>query len=162
MLGGLRFWAVLLAKSREKFGHTWLAKNSFSCEYLLLSFRQYAEVYFLGIILHSSLWFLCGDNDFWAVITEGQIARHYYEGLRRKAASLTIQTYYRMHFARKHYRDLCCASTTIQSVLRGMAARKELHFRQQTKAAVIIQVCFQVSFYVFSHPWNAWETRCAE
>jgi hypothetical protein len=29
-----------------------------------------------------------------------------------------------------------------------MAARSELHSRQQTKAAVIIQVRFQVSFFV--------------
>jgi hypothetical protein len=82
------------------------------------------------------------------VITEGQIARHYYEDLRRKAASLKIQTCYRMHFARKHYKDLYSASTTVQSGLRGMAARSELHSRQQTKAAVIIQVCFRVSFYL--------------
>nr|CAB3452693.1 unnamed protein product [Digitaria exilis] len=72
-------------------------------------------------------------------ICRGQIARHYYEDLRREAASLTIQTCYRMHFARKNYRNLCSASTTIQSGLRGMAARMELHFRQQTKAVVIIQ-----------------------
>lgn len=82
--------------------------------------------------------------------TEGQIARHYYEDLRRKAATLTIQTFYRMHFARKNYRDLCSASTTVQSGLRGMAARKELQYRQQTKAAVIIQVHFLVTMYSFS------------
>jgi myosin-5 len=87
------------------------------------------------------------------VITEGQIARHVYEDLRREAASLTIQTCYRMHFARKNYRNLCSASTTIQSGLRGMAARKELHFRLQTKAVVIIQVQLEVSnFYLkFMH-----------
>lgn len=74
------------------------------------------------------------------MLTEGQIARRYYEDLRREDASLTIQTFYRMHFERKKYRNLCTASTTIQSGLRGMAARKELQFRQQTKAVVIIQV----------------------
>jgi myosin V len=74
------------------------------------------------------------------VITEGQIARHYYDDLRREAASLTIQTCYRMYFARKNYINLCTASTTIQSGLRGMAARKKLQFRQHTKAAVTIQV----------------------
>ena len=82
------------------------------------------------------------------MITEGQIARHHYEDLRREAASLTIQAYYRMHFARKNYRNLCSASTTIQSGLRGMAARNELHFRRQTKAVVIIQVYFQASVLV--------------
>jgi myosin-5 len=80
------------------------------------------------------------------VITEGQIARHYYEDLRREAASLTIQTCYRMHLARKNYRNICSASTTIQSGLRGMAARKELQFRQQTNAAVIIQVYLRSPF----------------
>lgn len=87
-----------------------------------------------------------GESDFCDF--KGTNARRCYENLRREAASLKIQTCYRMHCARKNYVDLCTASTTIQSGLRGMAARKEHHFRQQTKAAVIIQVCFQVSFLV--------------
>jgi myosin-5 len=45
-----------------------------------------------------------------------------------------------MHHARKNYVDVCSASTTIQSGLRGMGARIKLHFKRQTKAAVIIQV----------------------
>lgn len=64
MLEGLRSWAVLLAKSREKFDHTWLTNTSFSCDYLLLSFRQYAEVYFCGTILKRlySCMILSGGN----------------------------------------------------------------------------------------------------
>lgn len=60
--------------------------------------------------------------------------------MQRQAASLIIQMYFRMHLARKAYTDLCSASVIIQSGLRGMVARKELHFRQETRAAVIIQV----------------------
>ena len=73
-------------------------------------------------------------------VLKGTIARWCYENLRREAASLKIQTCYRMHHARKNYVDVCSASTTIQSGLRGMGARIKLHFKRQTKAAVIIQV----------------------
>jgi myosin-5 len=45
-----------------------------------------------------------------------------------------------MHAARKAYNELSASAVTIQSALRGMVARKELHFRQQTKAAIVIQV----------------------
>jgi len=73
-------------------------------------------------------------------VLKGTIARRCYENLRREEASLKIQTSYRMHHARKNYVDVCSASTTIQSGLRGMGARIKLHFKRQTKAAVIIQV----------------------
>ncbi|XP_072971215.1 myosin-6-like isoform X1 [Typha angustifolia] len=72
-------------------------------------------------------------------VCRGQIARQVYQNLRREAASLRIQTCFRMHFARKAYRELLTSSITIQSGLRGMIARKELHFRRQTRAAIIIQ-----------------------
>ena len=76
--------------------------------------------------------------DFYFV--EGQLARQLYENRRRQAAALRIQTYSRMQVARKAYRDLYFSSLVIQAGLRGMAARKELHFRRQTSAATIIQV----------------------
>ncbi|KAL6638616.1 hypothetical protein ACP70R_023727 [Stipagrostis hirtigluma subsp. patula] len=72
-------------------------------------------------------------------VCRGTIARRCYENLRREAASLKLQTFYRMHHDRKRYVDLCSASTTIQSGLRGMGARIKLRFKRQTKAAVIIQ-----------------------
>uniref|UniRef100_A0A0E0K6W0 Uncharacterized protein n=1 Tax=Oryza punctata TaxID=4537 RepID=A0A0E0K6W0_ORYPU len=72
-------------------------------------------------------------------ICRGELARRIYQNLRREAASLRIQTCYRMHAARKAYSELSASAVTIQSALRGMVARKELHFRQQTKAAIIIQ-----------------------
>lgn len=80
------------------------------------------------------------ESDLCTLITEGTIARSCYENLRREASSLKIQTFYRMRHERKKYRDICSASTTIQSGLRGMAARNKLRFFRQTKAAVIIQV----------------------
>ncbi|OAY68635.1 Myosin-8, partial [Ananas comosus] len=49
----------------------------------------------------------------------------------KEFASLRIQTYFRMYHAKKQYRDLLSASIMIQAGLRGLAARKELHFRQQ-------------------------------
>uniref|UniRef100_A0A0E0NMU1 Uncharacterized protein n=1 Tax=Oryza rufipogon TaxID=4529 RepID=A0A0E0NMU1_ORYRU len=72
-------------------------------------------------------------------ICRGELARKIYQNLRREAASLRIQTCYRMHAARKAYNELSASAVTIQSALRGMVARKELHFRQQTKAAIVIQ-----------------------
>ena len=77
---------------------------------------------------------------FFPALLEGQLARQCYEGMRRQFASLRIQTCFRMYHARKAYQDLSSASMMIQAGLRGMAARKELHFRQQTRAAIIIQV----------------------
>ncbi|THU62385.1 hypothetical protein C4D60_Mb01t04580 [Musa balbisiana] len=72
-------------------------------------------------------------------ICRGQLARQVYEGMRRLAAALRIQTYFRMHLARTAYRELFSSAVTIQASVRGMAARKELHFRRQTRAAIIIQ-----------------------
>jgi myosin-5 len=74
------------------------------------------------------------------LIFEGELARSVYRSLRREAASLKIQTSYRMHNARKAYTALSASALIIQSSLRGMAARKEIHFRRQTRAAIIIQV----------------------
>lgn len=60
--------------------------------------------------------------------------------MRREASSLRIQRELRMHFARKAYKEICFSAVSIQTGLRGMAARNELRFRRQTKAAIIIQV----------------------
>ncbi len=102
---------------------------------------------FIYIILHTNtisfpheIGFKERESDFYPSIVEGTIARWRYETMRREAASLKIQTCYRKHCARKTYKEICSASTTIQSGLRGMAARHKLHFYRQTKAAVIIQV----------------------
>lgn len=72
-------------------------------------------------------------------VCRGELARRVYRSLCREAASLKIQTSYRMHNARKAYTALSASALTIQSSLRGMAARKEIHFRRQTRAAIIIQ-----------------------
>ncbi|KAL6635354.1 hypothetical protein ACP70R_028025 [Stipagrostis hirtigluma subsp. patula] len=72
-------------------------------------------------------------------VCRGELARRIYQNLRREAASLKIQTCYRMYTARKAYNELSTSAVTIQSALRGMSARKELHFRRQTRAAIIIQ-----------------------
>jgi hypothetical protein len=90
------------------------------------------------------------------LIIKGTLARKYYENLRRQAAALKVQTRYRMRQERNKYRDLWSASTTIQSGLRGMAARNKLRFFRKTKAAVIIQV-FQMFDSVKVDPPNV---RC--
>ncbi|XP_074590120.1 myosin-6-like isoform X2 [Curcuma longa] len=69
----------------------------------------------------------------------GQLARQIYESMRRQAAAIRIQTFFRMHLGRIVYRELLSSAITIQAGLRGMSARKEFHFRRQTKAAIIIQ-----------------------
>jgi len=70
----------------------------------------------------------------------GQLARQVYEGLRKEASSLIIQRCFRMHIARKAYKELYGSAISIQTGMRGMAARCELRFRKQTSAAIIIQV----------------------
>lgn len=77
------------------------------------------------------------------MVIVGELARRVYESLRREAASLRIQTNVRMHLSRKAYKELWSSAVSIQTGLRGMAARDELRFRRQNKAAIIIQVTFQ-------------------
>jgi myosin-5 len=70
----------------------------------------------------------------------GYLARSVYEGMRREAAALKIQRDLRRFLARKAYTELYSAAVSVQAGMRGMVARKELCFRRQTKAAIIIQV----------------------
>jgi myosin-5 len=44
-----------------------------------------------------------------------------------------------MHLARKNYKELRASAITIQTGIRGLAARKELHSKRQTRAAIFIQ-----------------------
>lgn len=74
------------------------------------------------------------------MLITGQLARQVYEGLRREASSLMIQRNVRMHTARKAYKELCSSAISIQTGMRGMTARRELRFRKQTSAAIVIQV----------------------
>lgn len=69
-----------------------------------------------------------------------QVARHRYDKMRKEAACRMIQKDLRMHVARKEYKRLCFSAVSIQTGIRVMGARDELHFRKQTKAAIIIQV----------------------
>ncbi|KAE8673101.1 hypothetical protein F3Y22_tig00111812pilonHSYRG00246 [Hibiscus syriacus] len=68
-----------------------------------------------------------------------QLACKVYDDMRREAASLRIQRHLRMHLARKILKELRSFAVSIQTVMRGIAARNELCFRRQTKAAIIIQ-----------------------
>lgn len=74
------------------------------------------------------------------MVIAGELARRFYESVRRQAACLRIQTFLRMYIARKAYNELVSSSIIIQTGMRAMAARKELHFRRQTRAAILIQV----------------------
>lgn len=60
--------------------------------------------------------------------------------MRREASALRIQKDLRMFLARKAYKELCSSALCIQRGMRGLAARNELRFRRQTRAAIIIQV----------------------
>lgn len=74
------------------------------------------------------------------MLLTGQLARKVYEGLRQDASSLIIQRFFRMHIARKEYKEFYSSAISIQTGMRGMAARCELRFRKQTSAAIVIQV----------------------
>ncbi|KAM3708426.1 hypothetical protein ACB098_02G097000 [Castanea mollissima] len=69
----------------------------------------------------------------------GQIARHWYDNMRREAASMRIQKHCRLYLVRNAYKNLCSSAVSLQSGVRGMAARNELKFKKQTRAAIIIQ-----------------------
>ncbi|KAL2923074.1 Myosin-6 [Bienertia sinuspersici] len=69
----------------------------------------------------------------------GHIARSVFENKKREAASLRIQKELRRHLARKSYLELYYSAMTIERGMRGMAARCELCFRKQTRAAIVIQ-----------------------
>ena len=74
------------------------------------------------------------------MLIAGELARKVYESKRREASCLRIQTVFRMHLDRKAYKELCSSAVSIQAGMRGMAARDELRFRRQTRAAIIVQV----------------------
>ncbi|KAJ4867694.1 Myosin-13 [Raphanus sativus] len=69
-------------------------------------------------------------------LCRGQLARHIFEDLRRKeAAALKIQRALRIYLDRRSYKE---AVVTVQSGLRGMAARNVLG--RKTKATLAIQI----------------------
>lgn len=79
----------------------------------------------------------------------GELTRRVYEGRRKESASLRIQRDWRMHVARAAYKKLHFSAISIQTGMRGMAARNELRFRRQTKAAIVIQVrIFTIGKYI--------------
>lgn len=73
-------------------------------------------------------------------LNTGKVACHQYESMRREAACLKIQRHSRMYVARNAYKNLYSSAVCIQTGIRGMAARNELRFRIQTRAAIMIQV----------------------
>ena len=90
-------------------------------------------IYLLTILVYNCLAFV-------VCAAPGQLAREEYEGMPREAACLRIQTDLRMHLARRAYREWHYSAICIQTGMRGMAARKELHCRRLTRAAIMIQV----------------------
>ncbi|CAL5366949.1 unnamed protein product [Camellia sinensis] len=64
--------------------------------------------------------------------------------LEEKLLVLRIQRDFRMHLARKAYKELCSSAVSIQAGMRGMVARDELRFRRQTKAVIIVQPLSQI------------------
>ncbi|KAL3732747.1 hypothetical protein ACJRO7_029401 [Eucalyptus globulus] len=69
----------------------------------------------------------------------GQLARKFYEHMRRAAASICIQKYARAHVSRRVYIHLRESAIIIQSGLRAMEAGQEYSYRRRTKAATIVQ-----------------------
>lgn len=140
MLAGLRCWEDLQALFREKFVLTWLEKVLHCCVAQQYSFNQCAEV--LNFVRFT--FYVNGSTAnlirFSSLLSAGELTRKVYEGMRREASSLRIQRDLRMHLARKAYNELCSSAISIQTGMRGMAARSELRFRRQTSAAIVIQV----------------------
>lgn len=57
---------------------------------------------------------------------------------------MRIQKDTRMYLSRRAYKMLCYSSVSIQTGIRGMAARNELRFRKKNVAAIRIQVILKV------------------
>lgn len=78
----------------------------------------------------------------------GQIGRHRYENMRREVASMKIQKYSRRYTSRNAYKSVCSSAVSIQSAMRGLAARNELKFRRRKRAAISIQVKITYLFII--------------
>jgi myosin-5 len=70
----------------------------------------------------------------------GRLARNKYERMCQEAAAVCMQKHLRMWAAQRKYLWTLKAAIVIQAGIHGMTARKEFCFRQQTKAATIVQV----------------------
>ncbi|XP_024007808.1 myosin-7 isoform X2 [Eutrema salsugineum] len=72
-------------------------------------------------------------------LCRGQVARVWFETMRREAASLRIQKQARTHICQKAYKSMCSSACSVQTGMRAKAARIELQFRKKRRAAIIIQ-----------------------
>lgn len=65
-----------------------------------------------------------------------------FENMQRESASLKIQKNLRGRLAWKSYKNLQNAVISVQTGIRAMAARKTFRYKNQNKAAIIIQVSY--------------------
>ncbi|KAJ9568214.1 hypothetical protein OSB04_004180 [Centaurea solstitialis] len=89
--------------------------------------------------------------------------RKQFEQLRREAAAVKIEKYFRCYVASKSYLTLRMSAITIQTGLRAMTARDEFRHRKQTKAAIFIQAhyhCYREYSYYKSLQKAAIVTQC--
>ncbi|KAF3456061.1 hypothetical protein FNV43_RR00704 [Rhamnella rubrinervis] len=96
-----------------------------------------------------------------------QLAREFYEQMRREAALIHIQTHLRVHIARKSYTQLKASAIVIQTGLRGMATRNEYIFKRRTKSATIVQDTLTVetlmdNYYGLGNPYQVTHTCMME
>ncbi|XP_023645863.1 myosin-7 isoform X1 [Capsella rubella] len=72
-------------------------------------------------------------------LCRGQVARVWFETIRREAASLKIQKQARTYICQNAYKSLCSSACLVQTGMRAKAARVELQFRKKRRATIIIQ-----------------------
>ncbi|XP_020870370.1 myosin-7 isoform X1 [Arabidopsis lyrata subsp. lyrata] len=72
-------------------------------------------------------------------LCRGQVARVWFETMRREAASLRIQKQARTYICQNAYKSLCSSACSVQTGMRAKAARVELQFRKKRRATIIIQ-----------------------
>lgn len=118
----------------------WLKNILFCCDGLSCRFNPSVEVRILVSFYVLKEVQPHRTQPFFSFLILGQLARQVYESMRREASSIRIQKDLRKHLARKAYNQLCSSAVSVQTGMRGMAARNELRFRRQTRAAIIIQV----------------------
>ncbi|XP_010475122.1 PREDICTED: myosin-7 [Camelina sativa] len=72
-------------------------------------------------------------------VCRGQVARVWFETMRREAASLRIQKQARTYICQNAYKSMCSSACLVQTGMRAKAARVELQFRKKRRATIIIQ-----------------------
>lgn len=110
-----------------------------SMKTFLLIFVLYLSL----LVKHFSFLMLRYHNVYWTFLypsLSGRLACQQFGDLKRGAATIKIQTNMRGHLTRKNYSRLKESVVIVQTGVRAMAAHRQFRYKNQTKAATMMQV----------------------